>query len=175
MIRIRRSSSLDLWSIALMGSALFLWPSGCGPADLIAGSAPTINPYYEVRANPSNGNDIQKTDKPKPDLVTSIKVSDTTAPHQDVSISTTVENIGSAPAPESLCDVIVRNARPPRQALKRFQETIRELDPGDFFTFSISVKPGLGMYEVCAYADAKKSIDEAEETNNRSCAMIEGK
>ncbi len=158
-----------------MGSALFLWPFSCGPIDLIAGSAPTINPYYEVRANPSNGNDIQKTEEPKPDLITSIKVSDTTAPHQDVSISTTVKNIGLASAPESLCDVTVRNARPPRQVLKRFQEKIRELDPGDFFTFSISVKPGLGMYEVCAYADAKKSIEESDETNNRSCAMIEGK
>jgi subtilase family serine protease len=175
MIRIRRSSSLDLWSIVLIGLGPFLLLSGCTQTTFRGGSIPVVVANNEVRANPSNGNDIEKTEEPKPDLVTSIRVSETTAPHQDVSISTTVKNIGSIPAPESFSDVVVRNARPPRQVLKKFQETIRELDPGDSFTFSISVEPGLGMYEVCAYADAKKSIDESDEINNRSCAMIEGK
>jgi hypothetical protein len=170
-----RSSVIDLWSISLIGSALFLWPSGCGQVGSLGNSSAGISAYYEIGAISANESAIQKAEEPKPDLITSIKVSETVAPHQDVSISMTVKNIGSDPAPESLCDVIVRNARPPRQVLKRLQEKIRELDPNDSFTFSISVKPGLGLYEVCAYADAKKSVDESDETNNSSCAMIEGK
>lgn len=166
---------IHVWSIALVGSALFLRPPGCGKEDSLDSPPLGISAPHEIRAFPPNGGDIQNAEEPKPDLATIIKVSETTAPHQDVSISTTVKNIGSGPSPESLCDVIVRNARPPRQVLKRFQEKIRELAPDDSFTFSISVRPGLGLYEVCAVADAKKSVDESDETNNRSCAMIEGK
>lgn len=154
---------------------LFLRPPCCGQADSLGSPARGISASHKIRAISADEGAIQKAEEPKPDLVASIKVSEIAAPHQDVSISTTVKNIGLAPSPASFCDIIVRNARPPRQVFKRFQEKIRELDPDEFFTFSISVKPGLGLYEVCAYADAKKSVDESDETNNRSCAMIEGK
>ncbi len=112
---------------------------------------------------------------PKPDLITSVDLSRTAGSLRDVAISTTVKNIGSALSPESLCDVIFRNARPPRQVLKKIRGKIRELDPGDAYTFSITIKTGLGMYEVCAIADAKKSVAESDEANNRSCTMLEGK
>jgi hypothetical protein len=83
----------------------------------------------------------------KPDLITSIDVSRTSGSLRDASINTTVKNIGSGPSPESLCDVIFRNARPPRQVLKKVRQKIRELDPGDAYTFSFTIKTGFGMYE----------------------------
>jgi subtilase family serine protease len=159
----------------MIGAALFLQAPDYGKANSLGGPAPGKEAPYWIQAISANESAIQKAEEPKPDLITSIKISETVAPHQDVSISTTVKNIGSGPSPASFCEVIVRNARPPRQVLKKFQEKIRELDPDDSFTFSISVKPGLGLYEVCAYADAKKSVNESDETNNRSCAVIEGK
>jgi len=123
----------------------------------------------------AGGGEPGRGEDPKPDLIAGIDVSRTGSSLRDVSISTTVKNIGSALSPESLCDVIFRNARPPRQVLKKIRGKIRELDPGDAYTFSITIKTGMGMYEVCAIADAKKSVDESDEANNRSCTMLEGK
>jgi hypothetical protein len=123
----------------------------------------------------AGGGDAGRDQDPRPDLITGVDVSSTAGSLRDVSISTTVKNVGSGPSPESLCDVIFRNARPPRQVLKKVQQKIRELDPGDAYTFSFTITTGFGMYEVCAFADAKKSVDESDETNNRSCTMLEGK
>ncbi len=107
--------------------------------------------------------------EPRPDLTVSLKASMPTAPRQNVSLSTTVKNTGAGSAPPSSCDVIIRNARPPRQELRRYQEAIPALDPGDVFTFMITVRPGLGAYEVCAVEDPKNLVVETDETNNRSC------
>ncbi len=38
-----------------------------------------------------------------------------------------------------------------------------------------SAEAGEGSEGPFAYADTKKSIEESDETNSRSCAMIEGK
>jgi len=116
----------------------------------------------------------QETDA-RSDLTVSLKASTPTAPRQDVSLSTTVKNAGPGSAPPSSCDVIIRNARPPRQELRRYEETIPPLDPGDTFTFTRTVKPGLGAYEVCAIVDPKNLVVEADETNNRYCETITGK
>ena len=113
--------------------------------------------------------------EPKPDLTVSLKASTPTEPRQDVSLSTTVKNTGPGSAPPSSCDVVIRNARPPRQELRRYQEAIPALDPGDAFTFTVTVKPGLGAYEVCAVADPKNLVVEVDETNNRSCETVTGK
>ena len=123
----------------------------------------------------AGGAEAGKGKDPKPDLITAVDISRTAGSLRDVSINTTVKNVGSGPSPESLCDVIFRNARPPRQVLKKVRQKIRELDPGDAYTFSFTITTGFGMYEVCAIVDAKKSVDESDETNNRSCTMLEGK
>lgn len=111
----------------------------------------------------------------RPDLTVSLKASAPSAPGQDISLSTTVKNIGAGAAPPSSCDVIIRNARPPRQELRRYQEKIPALDPGGSYAFVITVKPGFGAYEVCAVADPKNLIVESDETNNRSCETVMGK
>ncbi len=117
---------------------------------------------------------IEKAE-PRPDITVSLEAPTPSQPGQDVSLSTTVKNIGAGAAPPSSCDVIIRNARPPRQELRRYQEKIPDLGPGDAYTFTISMKPGFGAYEVCAVADPKNLIVESDETNNRSCKTITGK
>ncbi len=114
-------------------------------------------------------------DEPRPDLTVSLKASMPSAPRQDVSLNITVKNVGAGSAPPSVCDVIIRNARPPRQELRRYQGAIPALGPGEAFTWTITVKPGLGTYEVCAVADPKNLIVESDETNNRACTTITGK
>src|SRR5512135_1656215 len=65
----------------------------------------------------------------RPDLTVSLKASMPSAPRQDVSLNITVKNIGAGSAPPSVCDVIIRNARPPRQELRRYQGAIPALEP----------------------------------------------
>ena len=133
-------------------------------------------PDIDVRSCPSTGGCLLAYQaKPKPDLTVTLRASIPSAPRQDVSLSSTVKNIGAGSAPPSSCDVIIRNARPPRQELRRYQEAIPALDPGDAFTFAITVKPGFGAYEVCAVVDPKNLVVEADETNNRSCETVTGK
>jgi hypothetical protein len=117
----------------------------------------------------------ETTPEPQPDLISALESTSTTAPLQDVSITVTVKNTGMGPAPQSFCDVIFKNRRPPRQLLRRYQEQIPDLAPGGMFVYTFSIKPGLGSYEVCAIADSKKQVRESDETNNRACITLIGK
>jgi len=112
---------------------------------------------------------------PKPDLAASIESSRDVAFRETVTISVTVTNKGTAPSPEALGELIVRNARPPRQILKKSEKKIRKLEPRDSFTFTSPLKPGLGMYDICATVDPKNKIPEEEETNNKACLTLIGK
>jgi subtilase family serine protease len=112
---------------------------------------------------------------PRPDLTVSLMSTALQRPFQKVTITVTVKNNGDGPAPGSDCVVFVRNGHPPRQTLRTLKKAIRALDPGDQYAFSFSIKLGLGLYEVAATADRKKKIDEADETNNQTRIMIEGK
>ena len=143
---------------------------------IMSGNARLSYPDVEVGSSPPCGRCplIQKAE-PRPDLTVSIKASTPSKPGQEVSLSTTVKNTGAGSAPPSACEVIIRNARPPRQELRRYQEKIPDLDPGDTYTFTITVKPGFGAYEACAIVDPKNMIVESEETNNQSCATVMGK
>ena len=115
------------------------------------------------------------TPEPQPDLISALGSTSTTAPLQDVSITVTVKNTGMGQAPQSFCDVIIKNRRPPRQLLRRYQEQIPDLAPGGMYVYTFSIKPGLGSYEVCAIADSKKQVRESDETNNRACITLIGK
>jgi hypothetical protein len=117
----------------------------------------------------------ETTPEPQPDLISIIGSTGTTAPLQDVSITVTVKNAGTGTAPESFCDVVFRNRRPPRQLLRRYQKRIPDLAPGGMFVYTFSIKLGLGPYEVCAIADGKKQVRESDETNNRACITLIGK
>jgi subtilase family serine protease len=158
MLRRKIGAELALGCVVLSGFILFLRPD----VDVVASAC--ADPRHLV--NPPEA---------RPDLTVILKASKPSAPGQDVSFSTTVKNIGAGSAPPSSCDVIIRNARPPRQELRRYQESVPALDPGDTFTFTITVKPGFGAYEGCAVADAKNLIIESDETNNRSCEVVVGK
>jgi subtilase family serine protease len=143
---------------------------------ILSGDAPLLCPDIEVRPCPAAGRCLLTYKaEPRPDLTVSMKASTPSKPRQDVSLSTTVKNIGAGAAPPSSCDVIIRNARPPRQQLRRYGEAIPALDPGGSYTFTITVKPGFGAYEVCAVADPKNLIVESDETNNQSCETVMGK
>ncbi len=111
----------------------------------------------------------------RPDLVASLESPEKVAFIKSFSIAVTVKNIGTAPSPESLCEITVRNAHAPRQLLRKFEKKIRELTPGDSFGFSSPLKLGVGLFEICATIDPKKKIPEQDETNNRSCLTIAGK
>lgn len=117
---------------------------------------------------------ITKPD-PRPDLVTSLESSAKVAFVKSVSITITVKNKGTAPSAESLCEVIIRNAHAPRQLLRKFEKKIRELTAGDSFSFSSSIKLGVGLFEICATVDPKNKIPEQDEANNRSCITLAGK
>lgn len=112
---------------------------------------------------------------PKPDLALTIESSADVAFLETITITVTVKNRGTAPSPEAECELIVRKAVPPRRTLKKYEKKIRILDPGDSFSYSIPLKPGLGQYEVCATVDPKKKIPEEDEENNGSCVKIVGK
>jgi len=143
---------------------------------IMFGIARFLCPDVGVRSSLATGQCLQlEMAEARPDLTVSLRASIPSAPRQDVSLSTTVKNIGPGSAPPSSCDVIIRNARPPRQELRRYQEAIPALDPGDAFTFLITLKPGFGAYEVCAVADPKNLVVETDETNNRSCETVTGK
>jgi subtilase family serine protease len=109
------------------------------------------------------------------DLTVNIASSREEAFAETVIISVTVKNEGTESSPEALCELIVRNARPPRQVLKKLEKKIRELEPGDSFTFTSPVKPGLGTYDVCATVDPKNKIPEKDEANNKACLTLVGK
>ena len=111
----------------------------------------------------------------RPDLVTSLESSAKVAFVKSVSITVTVKNTGTAPSPESLCVVTVRNAHAPRQLLRKFEKKIRELTAGDSFGFSSPLKLGIGLFEICATVDPKNKIPEQDEANNRSCITLAGK
>jgi subtilase family serine protease len=142
----------------------------------LSGMAVGLRPAY-LGLSTRGADESRRVDQaePRPDLTVSLKASTPSTPRQDVSLGTTVKNIGAGAAPPSSCDVIIRNARPPRQQLRRYAEAIPALDPGGAFTFTITVKPGFGAYEVCAVADPKNLIVESDETNNQSCETVIGK
>ena len=112
---------------------------------------------------------------PRPDLVASIESSEKVAFIKSVSITVTVKNTGTALSPESLCEITVRNAHAPRQILRKFEKKIRELAGGDSFSFSSSLKLGIGLFEICAVVDSKSKIPERDEANNRACITVAGK
>jgi hypothetical protein len=117
---------------------------------------------------------IAKPDS-RPELATSLESSEKVAFVKSLSITVTVKNTGTAPSPESRCEVIVRNAHAPRQLLRKFEKKIRELTAGDSFSFSSPLKLGIGLFEICATVDPKNRIPEQDEANNRSCITIAGK
>jgi subtilase family serine protease len=112
---------------------------------------------------------------PKPDLVTSVSSTPLQSPNQIISITVTVKNIGEGPAPMLSCDVIFKNGHAPRNVVRKVERKIRPLAAGDSFSYVLSIRLSLGLYEICATADRKKKVPESDETNNRSCLMIEGK
>ncbi|MBP1659676.1 MAG: hypothetical protein H6P95_868 [Candidatus Aminicenantes bacterium] len=109
-----------------------------------------------------------------PDLTAAIDSTHPNWPRRDIVITVTVNNVGDAPCPRSICRVLIRNAHPPRQTLRRINKDVRALDPGDRFLFSYSIKLGLGLFEIEAAADADGKIAEADETNNKARLTIAG-
>jgi len=117
---------------------------------------------------------IMKSD-PRPDLAAEIESSKKVAYIESFLITVTVKNAGTAPSPASLCEVAVRNAHSPRQLLRRFEKKIRELSAGGSYSFSLPLKVGVGLFEICATVDPKKKIAEQDEANNRFCIEVAGK
>jgi len=111
----------------------------------------------------------------KPDLVTEIESSKKETFVESFSITVTVRNTGTAPSPESICEVTIRNAHAPRQLLRKFEKKIRELTAEDSFSFSSPLKLGIGLFEICATIDPKNKIPEQDKVNNRACITIAGK
>jgi subtilase family serine protease len=109
------------------------------------------------------------------DLTLSIESSREEAFAETVMISVTVKNEGTASSRDTRCELIVRNARPPRQVLKKIVKEVRGLEPGESFTFKSPMTPGLGTYEICATVDPKNKIAEQDETNNKACLTLVGK
>ena len=111
---------------------------------------------------------------PLPDLISAIKTSPLLEPNKDVTVKVTVINQGAAAAPESEYEIIIKNARAPREVIRVLKRTIRALEPNDKFSYSFSIKLGLGFFEICGTNDRKKKIKESDETNNKACITIEG-
>jgi len=111
----------------------------------------------------------------RPDLVVTLKSTPLISQLQDVTVTVNVKNIGAGPAPKSGCDIFIRNGHAPRETVRVFKKAVRALDPGDQYTFSFSIKLNLGLFEIAATADRKKKIAEADETNNQTRILIEGK
>jgi subtilase family serine protease len=109
------------------------------------------------------------------DLTVSIVSSREEAFAETVMISVTAKNEGAESSPEAFCELTVRNARPPRQLLKKLEKKIRPLEAGESYTFTSPLKPGLGSYDICATIDPKNKIAEANETNNKACLTLVGK
>ncbi len=116
----------------------------------------------------------ETADKPLPDLISTIKTSPLLEPNKDVTVKITVINQGAAAAPESEYEVIIKNARAPREVIRVLKRTIRALEPNDKFSYSFSIKLGLGFFEICGTNDRKKKIKESDEANNKACITIEG-
>lgn len=118
-----------------------------------------------------------QADKPPakgPDLTVAIASTYPNWPRRDIVISVTVKNAGDAACPKSVCRILIRNAHPPRQTLRRINKAVRALDPGDFFIFSYSIKLGLGLFEIEASADPDGKIAETDEKNNKARLTIAG-
>jgi hypothetical protein len=118
---------------------------------------------------------IVKVADNRPDLIVILKSTELLSPLQDVTVTVTVKNNGAGPAPQSNCDIFIRNGHAPRETVRAFKRVLRALGPGDQYSFSFSIKLGLGLYEIAATADRKKRIPEADETNNETRIIIEGK
>ncbi|MEN6311084.1 MAG: CARDB domain-containing protein, partial [Acidobacteriota bacterium] len=101
--------------------------------------------------------------KSLPDLISTIKTSPLLEPNKDVTVKITVVNQGTAAAPESEYEVIIKNARAPREVIRVLKRTIRALEPNDKFSYSFSIKLGLGFFEICGTNDRKKKIKESDE------------
>jgi len=114
-----------------------------------------------------------KTD-PLPDLISTLKTSPLLAPNKDVTVNITVANQGAAPAPESEYEIIIKNARAPREVIRVFKKKIRALELNDKYSYSFNIKLGLGFFEICGTVDRKKKIKESDKTNNKTCLTIEG-
>jgi hypothetical protein len=111
---------------------------------------------------------------PLPDLISTLKTSPLLEPNKDVTVSITVINQGAAPAPESEYEIIIKNARAPREVIRVLKRNIRALEANDKFSYSFNIKLGLGFFEICGTIDRKKKIKESDETNNKACLTIEG-
>ncbi len=112
--------------------------------------------------------------KPLADLTSTIKTSPLLEPNKDVTVSVTVLNKGAVAAPESEYEIIIKNARAPREVIRVMKRTIRALEANDKFIYSFNIKLGLGFFEICGTSDRKKKIKESDEANNKTCITIEG-
>jgi subtilase family serine protease len=150
--------------------AVSRWAVLVGVGSLLPGPAPGNPPST---AAPLAA--IHQTAEEGPDLIPALRSSKEVAFLETVTITVTVRNAGTQTAPESSCEIVIRNGRPPQQLLRKFEKKVRELAPGDAYTFSTPLKPGFGLYEVCAAVDPAGKIRETDETNNRICIKITGK
>jgi hypothetical protein len=163
-----------LGAAAFFASLVFAQGIGQEGPHLGANTAAGTLPVLSVRLTSQSGGEV-RTSETRPDLVTSLESSEKVAFIKSFSLTVTVKNTGTAPSPESLCEITVRNAHAPRQLLRKFEKKIRDLTPGDSFGFSFPLKLGMGSFEICATVDPKKKIPEQNEDNNRSCITIAGK
>jgi len=113
--------------------------------------------------------------EPKPDLAAEIETSKKETFLESFTITVTIKNTGTAPSPETVCEVMVRNGHSPRQILRRFEKKIREIDAGGSYSYASPLKVGRGLFEICAVVDPGKKIDEKDKANNRACLEIAGK
>jgi hypothetical protein len=110
-----------------------------------------------------------------PDLAAALGSTVPNWPRHDIAVTLTVKNIGAGPCPRSVCQIFVRNAHAPRQTIKRIKKAVRALDAGDEFSFSFTIKLGLGLYEIEAVADRGNKIAEPDETNNTARLTLAGR
>ncbi len=110
-----------------------------------------------------------------PDLAAALGSTVPNWPRHDIAITLTVRNIGAGPCQQSVCQIFVRNAHAPRQTIRRIKKTVRALDAGDAFSFSFTIKLGLGLYEIEAVADRGNKIAEPDETNNTARLTLAGR
>jgi len=145
--------------LAFLALALISAPGAAGRTASGRGSAFRIAPRAEAG----------------PDLTAGLDSTLPDWPSRVIKITVTVKNIGDRPCPKSVCEVLIRNARPPRQTIRRIKKTVRALDAGDQFAFTFSVKLGLGLFEIEAAADRAKKITEPDEQNNKARITIAGR